>query len=45
MHDMHSMIRETGGKMLSSTWVGSAESGSSPSHVILAEPRARSREK
>jgi 2-polyprenyl-3-methyl-5-hydroxy-6-metoxy-1,4-benzoquinol methylase len=39
VHDMHRMIRESGGIPVSSTWVGTATSGSSPSHVILAEPQ------
>jgi SAM-dependent methyltransferase len=41
VHDMHRMIREAGGNPVSSTWVGTATSGSSPSHVILAEPSRR----
>jgi len=40
VHDMHRMIVEAGGTVISSTWVGTATSGSSPSHVILAEPPA-----
>jgi 2-polyprenyl-3-methyl-5-hydroxy-6-metoxy-1,4-benzoquinol methylase len=40
VHDMHRMIREAGGTPVSSTWVGTATSGSSPSYVILAERQA-----
>ncbi|HWB82544.1 MAG TPA: class I SAM-dependent methyltransferase [Bryobacteraceae bacterium] len=36
LHDMHSMIRESGHYIISSTFVDFAESGSSPSYVILA---------
>jgi 2-polyprenyl-3-methyl-5-hydroxy-6-metoxy-1,4-benzoquinol methylase len=43
VHDMDRMIREAGGTPISSTWVGTATSGSSPSYVILAEPQAPSR--
>lgn len=42
-HDMHRMIREAGGTLVSATWVDTATSGSSPSHVILAEPKVLSR--
>jgi SAM-dependent methyltransferase len=41
VHDIHRMIPEAGGTVLSSTWVGTATSGSSPSYVILAEPKCR----
>jgi len=40
LHDMHRMIEEVGGRLISSTFVNAAASGSSPSHVILAEPPA-----
>jgi SAM-dependent methyltransferase len=40
MHAIHPMIRKAGGKVLSSYWVGREISGSSPSHVIVAEPMA-----
>lgn len=43
VHDMHRIIRETGGTLISSTWIDSATSGSSASHVILAEPKIPSR--
>ena len=32
------MIRKAGGKVVSSTFIGTDVSGSSPCHVILAEP-------
>jgi 2-polyprenyl-3-methyl-5-hydroxy-6-metoxy-1,4-benzoquinol methylase len=41
VHDVPRMIRDAGGTLLSSTWVGSAASGSSPSQVILAQPAVR----
>ena len=40
VHRMHPMIRKAGGKVLSSHWIGTETSGSSPSHVIVAEPKA-----
>ena len=43
VHDTHRMIREAGGIPISSTWVGTETSGSSPSHVILAERQTPSR--
>jgi SAM-dependent methyltransferase len=39
VHDMDSMIDRAGGKVLSSRWIGTTTSGSSPSHVIIAEPK------
>ncbi|HEY1496480.1 MAG TPA: class I SAM-dependent methyltransferase [Candidatus Solibacter sp.] len=39
IHDMDLLIRKAGGKVLSSRWIGTTISGSSPSHVIVAEPR------
>jgi SAM-dependent methyltransferase len=41
IHDMDRMIRRTGGNIVSSTWIGTSTSGSSPCHVILAEPSAK----
>ncbi len=38
IHDVKHMVREAGGKVVFSEWVGTRTSGSSPSHVILAEP-------
>ena len=38
-HDVHSMIQSAGGRVVSSQWIGTAASGSSPSHVIVAERR------
>jgi SAM-dependent methyltransferase len=43
VHDMQRMIRQAGGRPVSSIWVGTATSGSSPSHVILAESQLPSR--
>jgi SAM-dependent methyltransferase len=42
VHDIHRMIRESGGSLVSSTFVDTATSGSSPSHVVLATPPAAS---
>jgi SAM-dependent methyltransferase len=39
IHDMDPLIREAGGNVLSSRWIGTAISGSSPSQVIVGEPR------
>jgi SAM-dependent methyltransferase len=39
VHDIHRMIQEAGGRLISSTWVDTVTSGSSPSYVILAEPQ------
>jgi hypothetical protein len=39
IHDVGRMIRGAGGRVVQSTWVGTQISGSSPSHVILAEPQ------
>jgi len=38
IHDVDQMIRRAGGSVVSSDWVDTSVSGSSPSHVILAEP-------
>ena len=38
IHDMDPLIRKAGGNVLSSRWIGTSVSGSSPSHVIVAEP-------
>ena len=38
IHDVTRMIRQAGGTVVSSKWVGTETSKSSPSHVILAEP-------
>jgi 2-polyprenyl-3-methyl-5-hydroxy-6-metoxy-1,4-benzoquinol methylase len=38
IHPIHRMIRNIGGRVLSSHWVGTETSGSKPSHVIVAEP-------
>jgi len=38
IHDVKHMIREAGGRTVFSEWIGTKVSGSSPSHVILAEP-------
>ncbi len=43
MHNMDVMIQRAGGSIVSSEWVGTSVSGSSPSHVILAEPQKVSR--
>jgi SAM-dependent methyltransferase len=43
IHDVNRMIRQAHGKLVSSQWVGTATSGSSPSYVILAEPPAGNR--
>jgi 2-polyprenyl-3-methyl-5-hydroxy-6-metoxy-1,4-benzoquinol methylase len=39
VHDMDPLIHKAGGRVLSSCWIGTSTSGSSPSHVIVAEPR------
>jgi SAM-dependent methyltransferase len=39
VHDMHPLIDKAGGNVLSSRWIGTDTSGSSPSHTIVAEPR------
>lgn len=39
VHDMVPLIDKAGGKVLSSRWIGTPTSGSSPSHVIVAEPK------
>lgn len=39
IHDMDLLIRKAGGRVLSSRWIGTTTSGSSPSHVIVAEPK------
>jgi hypothetical protein len=39
VHDMDPLIDKAGGKVLSARWIGTTTSGSSPSHVIIAEPR------
>jgi SAM-dependent methyltransferase len=38
LHDVNGMIGRAGGKVVSSKWIGSVVSGSSPSYAILAEP-------
>jgi hypothetical protein len=38
IHDVNRMIREANGRLVSSKWVGTEISGSSPSYVIVAEP-------
>jgi hypothetical protein len=43
IHNMDRMIRRTGGNVVSSTWIGTSASGSSPCHVILAEPAPKTR--
>ena len=43
IHNMDRMIRRTGGNVVSSTWIGTSTSGSSPCHVILAEPSTKTR--
>jgi SAM-dependent methyltransferase len=40
IHPIHPMIRKAGGRVLSSHWMGTETSGSGPSHVIVAEPKA-----
>jgi hypothetical protein len=37
-HDVDRMIRRAGGKIVSSKWIGTDVSRSSPSYAILAEP-------
>jgi SAM-dependent methyltransferase len=37
IHDVHRMIREENGRLVSSKWVGTEFSGSSPAHVMVAE--------
>jgi 2-polyprenyl-3-methyl-5-hydroxy-6-metoxy-1,4-benzoquinol methylase len=39
VHDMDPLIAKAGGNVLSSRWIGTTTSGSSSSHVIVAEPR------
>jgi SAM-dependent methyltransferase len=39
VHDMDPLIDKAGGNVLSSRWIGMTASGSSPSHVIVAEPK------
>jgi SAM-dependent methyltransferase len=39
VHDVSRMIRDAGGKVIGSKWVGTETSGSSPSYLILAEPQ------
>jgi hypothetical protein len=39
VHDMDPLIDKAGAKVLSARWIGTTTSGSSPSHVIIAEPR------
>ena len=41
IHNVDDMIRKAGGNVVSSTWIGTKDSGSSPCHVILAEPPSR----
>jgi len=41
IHNMDRMIRGVGGRLISSSWVGTKISRSSPCHVILAEPPAK----
>ncbi len=43
IHDVGSMIRRANGRVVSSKWVGTSTSGSSPSYVILAEPPPENR--
>jgi SAM-dependent methyltransferase len=43
VHHMDRMIHGAGGRVVSAEWVGTQTSGSSPSHVILAEPGALQR--
>jgi len=43
IHDVDQMIQRAGGSVVSSDWVDTSVSGSSPSHVILAEPGATTR--
>jgi len=38
-HDVDRMIRRAGGRVVSSKWIGTDVSRSSPSYAILAEPR------
>ena len=38
IHNMDVMIRKAGGHLVTSTFIGTDVSGSSPCHVILAEP-------
>ena len=38
VHDMEPIIRRAGGRVVSCSWIGTNTSGSSPSHVIVAEP-------
>jgi SAM-dependent methyltransferase len=44
IHNMESMITRAGGRIVSREWIGTSASGSSPSHVILAEPVAKAHE-
>jgi SAM-dependent methyltransferase len=39
IHDVDGMIHRAGGRVLSSKWIGSSTSGSSPAYVILASRR------
>jgi hypothetical protein len=39
VHAMGPMIDKAGGRVLSSRRIGTTTSGSSPSHVIIAEPK------
>jgi hypothetical protein len=41
IHNVDVMIRRAGGKVVSSDWIGTNTSGSSPSHVILAHPHIK----
>jgi SAM-dependent methyltransferase len=41
IHDLDPLIRKAGGNVLSSCLIGTPISGSSPSHVIVAEPKRR----
>jgi hypothetical protein len=40
IHDVDRMIEKAGGRIVSTERIGTETSGSSPSHVILAEPSA-----
>jgi SAM-dependent methyltransferase len=42
IHNVDQMIRRAGGRVVSADWVDTSVSGSSPSHVIVAEPGALS---
>jgi hypothetical protein len=43
LHDVGGMIGRAGGRVVSSNWIGTAVSGSSPSYAILAEPATANR--